>query len=459
MKILKILHLLVTGMLLLACIESRGQAVNLAVLHRFTAGSNDGASPYSELTLGADGVLYGTTWSGGENAAGIVFRMNQDGGGFGILHYFGGSADDGSTVFDGVIQASDGFLYGTTYHGGTNNNGTIFKISTNGLFYSVLYRFTNSPDGANPYGGLVQGLDGALYGTTESGGSGQGTVFKIKTDGGGYSVLHSFTNFTDATVPFGRLVQGSNGILYGTTYSGGPHIVGTVFQIDTNGLNYSVLHGFGGAGDGFSPECGLLVGKDGWLYGTTVAGGNKGFGTVFKLNTSGSVYAILRSFTNTPDGANSYARLAQGNDGFLYGVTSSGGNTNTGAIFRMDANGANYSVLYRFNGTGDGQVPMAGLFTTGNGVFYGTTLMGGAPIGGFGTVYRFAIVPVLAIDGATPSAPLLTLNGFANQFCQVQVSSNLIHWTALTNLFLTNGTAQVYDSNNAPVRYYRAVIP
>jgi uncharacterized repeat protein (TIGR03803 family) len=443
----------------LGCIvEGRGQSINLSVLHQFIAGNNDGASPYSELTQGADGVLYGTTWSGGTNAAGIVFRINRDGGGFTILHHFG-SAADGSTPFDGVIQAGDGFLYGTTYYGGTNSNGTIFKIDTNGSFYSVLYRFTNSPDGANSYGGLVQGLDGALYGTTYAGGSGPGTVFKINTDGGGYSVLHSFTNFTDATQPFSRLVQGSNGLLYGTTYSGGPNILGTVFQINTNGSNYGVLHGFGGVSEGFSLECGVTLGKDGWLYGTTISGGDASYGTVFKLNTNGSVYATLRSFTNSPDGANSYARLAQGNDGFLYGVTSSGGNTNTGTIFRLNTNGANYSVLHRFNGAGDGKVPMAGMFTTGNGVFYGMTLMGGATNGGFGTIYRLAMVPVLTIDFSTPTAPLLTLNGFANQSCQVEVSSDMVHWSVLTNLSLTNGTAQVYDSNNVPTRFYRALIP
>ncbi len=198
-------------------------------------------------------------------------------------------------------------------------------------------------------------------------------------------MLHSFTNFTDATLPFSRLVQGSNGMLYGTTYSGGPGIVGTVFQIDTNGLNYAVLRGFGGVHDGFSLQCGVMLGRDGWIYGTTIAGGDAGYGTVFKLNTNGSDYAILRSFTNSPDGANNYARLAQGNDGFLYGVTSSGGNTNTGTIFRLNTNGANYSVVYRFNGNGDGSDPMAGLFTTGNGVFYGTALMGGSTNAGFGT--------------------------------------------------------------------------
>jgi uncharacterized repeat protein (TIGR03803 family) len=462
MNILKTLRLPLSGLLLLACVAAvRGQSISLSVLHQFGSVNNDGSSPYSEVIRGADGILYGTTWGGGSNAAGTVFRMNANGGGFALLHQFK-NIDDGSTPFAGVLQASDGFLYGTTYYGGTNANGTIFKVSTNGLSYSIIHQFTNSPDGANPYGALIQGGDGALYGTTRSGGSGtQGTVFKINTNGTQYTVLHSFTSFPDGTFPYGQLVQASNGMLYGTTYSGGANLLGTVFQINTNGSNYSVLRSFGGATGGFSLQCGLLLGKDGWLYGTTIVGGDAGYGTIFKMNTNGSGFAVLRNFTNSPDGANSYARLAQGNDGFLYGVTSSGGYTNTGTIFRVNTNGANYSVLYRFTGEADGEQPMAGLFTTGNGVFYGTTLMGGAAFASLGTVYRLALMPVLSLTLSNQTAPLLTLNGAAGQACQVQASSNLFDWSVLANLSLTNGSAQLLDATwtNSPARFYRALIP
>ena len=447
-------------LLLIGVFEIRAQSVRLSILHQFTAGVNDGASPYSEVILGSDGVLYGTTWSGGTNAAGTVFRMNRDGSGFSAIHHFG-NASDGATPFDGVIQGSDGFLYGTTFNGGTNGNGTIFKINTNGSIYSVLYRFTNSPDGSNPYGGLVQGQDGALYGTTENGGTGPGTVFKISTNGDNYVVLHSFTNSTDASQPFGRLVQANNGLLYGTTFAGGTQFVGAVFQINTNGQNYSVIHSFNGFSEGFSPECGLLVGRDGWLYGTAVSGGASGLGTVFKLNTNGSGYTVLRSFTNSPDGAHSYSRVTQGVDGYLYGVTSSGGNTGMGTIFRVTTNGADYSVLYSFHGAGDGRIPNAGLFPTTNGIFYGTALMGGNTNAGFGTVYSFTLVPVLNLNFSNPSAPSLTLTGFVNQSCQIQVSSNLINWDFLENVVLTNGSAQIMDANAPQTvgRFYRAVIP
>ena len=463
MNALKTLRLSMAGLLAAAGISvAPAQSVTLSVLHQFTAATTDGAIPYSEVILGADGGLYGTSWAGGSKAAGVVFRMNPDGTGFTLLHQFG-NAGDGSKPFDGVIQSADGFLYGTTYYGGTNSNGTIFKVSTNGLLYSVLYQFTNSPDGANPYGGVIQGQDGALYGTTQIGGSGPGTIFKIDTNGNNYTVLHSFTNFTDATAPYGRLAQASNGMLYGTTYSGGGSSIGAIFQINTNGLNYALVHSFDGSSDGFSPECGLLVGQDGWLYGTTVSGGNSsiGYGTVFKVSTNGNGFAVLHTFTNAPDGGGAYGRVTQGGDGYLYGTTANGGGTNAGGIiFRVNTNGANYSVLHQFNGKGDGKQPFAGLFTTGNGVFYGTTEASGASPSGFGTVYRLALVPTLTLDTSYPSAPGLTFAGLANQSCQVQVSSNLINWSFLTSVTLTNGSAQISDvtATNSPVRFYRAVI-
>src|SRR5262249_45614449 len=150
---------------LFCIVTAHAQSPSETVLHQFNPAQNDGASPYSGLFLGADGALYGTTWDGGTNAQGTVFRIGKDGSGYTILHHFG-AGNDGSTTFAGPVQANDGMLYGTTYNGGKNDFGTIFKLNTNGSAYSVLYSFTNAPDGANPRGPLIQGLDGALYGTT-----------------------------------------------------------------------------------------------------------------------------------------------------------------------------------------------------------------------------------------------------------------------------------------------------
>ncbi len=439
-------------------LAGHGQQIGETVLHHFDPASNDGGSPYSGVIEGGDGMLYGTTWGGGTNAAGTVFRMSRDGASYTILHHFGSTAD-GSTPFASLVQANDGFLYGTTFYGGTNANGTIFKINTNGQNYSVLYRFTNSPDGANPYAGLIQGTDGMLYGTAQTGGYNLGTVFKINPNGTGYATLHTFTNFGgDGMVPFGGLVQTTNGLLYGTTSQGGSGILGTVYALNTNGSGYTIVHNFTGFPDGASPEAGLLVGTDGWLYGTTVIGGSNGYGNIFKLNTSGTSFTNLYSFTNSPDGANSYASLAQGADGALYGTTVNGGVTNSGTIFRLRTDGTGYSVLYSFtDANGDGSAPFAGMISS-NGVFFGTTLQGGAH--GFGTVFRFALQPFIAIVVPGAGVPHLTLTGMSGQSCQLQARSNPVNWDPLTALAPTNGSAE-YNDSSAPshaTRFYRALI-
>ncbi len=223
------------------------------------------------------------------------------------LYSFTGGNDGRSP--DGLVQGSDGYLYGTTSGGGTNNNGTVFKISANGAF-TTLYSFGGN-DGAGP-GGLVQGSDGNFYGTTSGGGItnfnvdvglfyGCGTVFKISANGG-LTSLYSFTGGNDGAGP-GGLVQGSDGNFYGTAGWGGTNNYGTVFKINTNGALTS-LYSFSGGNDGAFPQAALAQGSDGNFYGTTSSGGTTnynvslgtyGYGTVFKISPNGatSLYPSL----------------------------------------------------------------------------------------------------------------------------------------------------------------------
>jgi uncharacterized repeat protein (TIGR03803 family) len=220
-------------------------------------------------------------------------------------------------------------LYGTTTSGGTNGYGTVFKIGTNGAGYGVLYNFgSTAGDGQLPQAGLVQGKDGALYGTTPYGATNIlfGTVFKINTDGTGYSVLHNFgSTGVDGQVPGGVLAQGSDSALYGTTQFGGTTASGrfsgsgTMFKISTNGSDYIVLYSFGTAtGDGRSPQAGLLQGGDGAMYGTTIAGGDIGLGTVFRWTVG-----TAPTFTQV-------ARLPDGNVGLSLSAMSN-------VVWRLDA--------------------------------------------------------------------------------------------------------------------------
>ena len=215
-----------------------------------------GQSPRALLLQGSDGALYGTTRGGGGSIAGTVFRINPDGSGYHALHGFGTIASDGVFPSAGLVEASDGALYGTTYSGGSNvYYGTVFKLNKDGSSYSTLHSFGGSgDDGKNPYAGLIEGSDGALYGTTFGGGnSSSGTIFKINKNGSGYEILHSFSfNGPDGSLPYGGLMKGSDGALYGTAERGGGNSGGTVFKLHEDGSGYTVLHNFGAIANDWS---------------------------------------------------------------------------------------------------------------------------------------------------------------------------------------------------------------
>ena len=189
--------------------------------------------------------------------------------------------------------------YGTTCAGGGVTNGSVFRLDTSGENYTVLHRFSGSGDGKTPYAGLIQGLDGALYGTTIGGGtSTNGTLFKLNTDGSGYSVLYSFIASTNGQNPYAELLQTTNGLLYGTTYAGGTNGRGAVFRFSLSVSNFTVVYHFKSSGnDGQNPRAALILGKDGVLYGTTYQGGSVNAGTVFKVATNGSGYSLIRSLS------------------------------------------------------------------------------------------------------------------------------------------------------------------
>ena len=309
------------------------------VLHTFTGSGGDSANPEAGLILGADGALYGTTRFGGSYGMGTVFRLGTSGAGFRVLHSFSGW--DGAQPYGGLVQGTDGGLYGTTYGGGTNGWGTVFRLSTTGAGFRVLYRFTGTGgDGELPFSALVQGRDGALYGTTIGGGGANncGTVFCIGTNGAGYRVLYRFTGSDgDGCGPAAPLVQGWDGALYGTTCNGGTNNAGTVFRLGTDGTGYRVLFRFPGVGEGGGGPTGLVQGSDGALYGATGGGTPEDRGMAFCLGTDGTGYRVLYSFTGSGgDGANPFAPLLQGRDGALYGTSLNGGDQDYGTVFRLE---------------------------------------------------------------------------------------------------------------------------
>ncbi len=252
------------------------------------------------------------------------------------LHSFTGGADGGNP-YAGLVQASNGFLYGATETGGTNGAGTVYAISTSGSL-TTLDSFSGGNDGGNPYAGLVQETSGILYGTTTKGGvSGAGTVYAM-TASGSLTTIYSFTGGADGGDPYAGLAIGATGSLYGTTVTGGTSSAGTVYQITTSG-SLSTLYAFTGLTDGGNPYGGVITGTDGNLYGTTVTDGTNGGGTVYRLAPGGGL-TTLKAFTTGSDGGNPYAGLTMGSGGNFYGTATADGAHGHGVVFEVSVGGA-----------------------------------------------------------------------------------------------------------------------
>ena len=310
-----------------------------AVLKSFSGA--DGSGPYGDVVEGTNGALYGTTYGGGTSNFGTLFRLNKDGSDYRVLHNFLGGAD-GKNPWGALIKGTDAALYGSTVFSDATTRGTLFKLDEDGNNYVVLHAFTGSPtDGQQIQSKLLLGTDGALYGTTGFGGSGfVGTVFKLSTDGSGYTLLHNFTGHRpDGASPAGGLVEGSDGVLYGTTDTGGSSVAGTIFKLNKDGSAYAVLRSFlNTGGDGQRPYGELVEGSDGALYGTTSFGGSANYyGTIYKIGKDGSGYSVLRSFLGTGgDGDAPGTGLLLGSNGIFYGTTSFGGAGGNGCVFSLN---------------------------------------------------------------------------------------------------------------------------
>jgi uncharacterized repeat protein (TIGR03803 family) len=424
----------------------------------------DGRIPQAGVVPGADGTLYGATYFGGSNNWGTVFSLNPNGSGHTQLHLFDTNGIDGE-VGGGLLYGRDGALYGTTAIGGSNKVGTVFRLNTNGTSYALLHAFlTNGIDGQNGINGpvttgAIQGMDGALYGTTQVGGTNKaGAVFKLSADGTGYSLLHTFvTNGIDGQ-RYAAVAQGSDGMLYGTTGNGGSNNAGVVFKLNTNGGAYTLLHTFRTNGvDGVFAAV-VLQGSDGMLYGTTYYGGSNGYGTVFKLDVNGGSYTPLHTFNYTE--GQTPVGLMQGSDGTLYGTTQYGGRWGSGTIFKLNPDASGFAVVHEFElnslNQSDGLNPRVGLWQGSDGALYGTTITGGT--NNSGAIFRLALNPGRINSSAfLPNKTFqLSITGAALNY-RIDASTNLASWATLTNVVNTAGTYHFIDPDAAtfPQRFYR----
>lgn len=425
-------------------LPARAATPTLTTLYNFT-NLGDGGFPEAGLVLGKSGALFGTT-STGMSGWGSVFELIPSAGGATwtevTIYDFTGGADGGNPVA-GLAMGKNGIMYGTTYSGGANGYGAVFQVAPKaggGWTQKVLYSFAGGTDGENPSAGLTVASNGVLYGTTYGGGSqGLGTVFETIPSETGWSekVLYSFLGGADGANPLADLVLASNGALYGTTSQGGQFTVtndpptcttsapctvdawGTAFELTPKGGGIwaeSILYTFTGGKDGGSPESGLTMGKSGALFGNAFWGGNatacpegdypQGCGAVFELTPpAGEVTTwtetVLYAFTgHSPDGSHPYGNLGLSASGELWGTTFSGGTnvdvcfpeayTGCGTIFYIKppaAPGGKWSKnnLIAFPGSPGGGAPN-GIALAAGGNMYGTTIEGGTA-GGYGTVF------------------------------------------------------------------------
>jgi uncharacterized repeat protein (TIGR03803 family) len=375
------------------------QSYTESIVYTFPTPPVNGMWPWAGLAMDASNNLYGVTYAGGlgsqsvcSGGCGVIFKLDAHGN-LSVLHVFRGF--DGENVQSSPsLDASDN-LYGVASTGtGPAQNGTVFKVTTDGTF-SVIHRFQGS-DGGYPNGPLLIDHSGTLYGTTNRGGLyGYGNVFKM-TASGAETVLYNFTGGADGGAPSGNLLLDGVGNLYGTAAVGGVAFgsggFGVVFKLTPGGTE-SVLYTFcatAGCMDGKYPES-LVRAASGDFYGTTVEGGTANQGTVFGISSAGSeimLYSFCSGGTtsNCPDGSTPVGSiLALG--GNLYGTTESGGlgssvYTDPGVIFEMSAAGVE-TLLYSFPASyAMGGNPESGVIADSTGSLYGTFYSGGSTGGG-----------------------------------------------------------------------------
>ena len=476
------------------------------ILHNFAGqAEGDGESPEAALIL-SGGVLYGTTESGGAYGLGAVFSFNTNDSVYTVLHSFKGNESDGSDPEGGLV-ISGSTLYGTTAYGGTNGYGTVFSISTGGIGFSILHSFddSNTNDAATPYAGLVLSGD-TLYGTTAYGGNNDfGTVFSINISGSGYANLYSFQDGADGAYPATALVL-SNNTLFGTTpgdsSSVGDPNSGTIFSVNTDGSDFTVLSTFSTFGaihtfsgwDGAYPCSQLAMSGSAFygipttVYGTTFSGGTNGYGTVFKVNTDGTGFTDLYEFAGANDGkypqtgllidgnmlygttTNSIFKINTDGRDFtcltningasqlilwlsgnkLFGTTSNGGDDNYGSVFSINTDGSGFTNLYSFPGGAGGEFPKSGLELYGVGSFiangptigtlYGTTYSGGAS--------NYGMVFSINTDGSD-FTDLHDFNGTSDGAYPVGgllITNNNSGGTSATHLFGTTSSGGTNDA-------------
>jgi len=326
------------------------------VLYSFTSGA-DGGEPYKGVTLDAQGNLYGTAVTGGtggcEGGCGVAYKLTHSGGSWSqtVIHYFSGG-DDGSGPGAGLTIDHQGNLYGVTPTGGANGLGVIYQLSpavSGNWNFTVIHTFTGGTDGSSGSAGRLLLHAGRLYGVATTGGAnGKGTAYELKPSHAGewtLKTIYAFQGQPDAGFPYGGLLLGTSGKLYGTTYYDGANNLGSVYELSRTamgGWKERVLYSFQGGSDGQNSLSNLVIDAAGNLYGTTSEGGAScSCGTIFKLTPGPNgiwTESVAHRFQGPPDGAFPYNGMVADAAGNFYGATVHGGVADDGTIYEFTPN-------------------------------------------------------------------------------------------------------------------------
>ncbi|MDE3182527.1 MAG: T9SS type A sorting domain-containing protein [Bacteroidota bacterium] len=368
-----------------------------------------GGSPYGGLVQASNGKLYGMAAYGGNNGYGVIFSFDPSTSTYTKLKDFDNA--NGGCPYGSLVQAGNGKLYGMTYQGGISGYGVIFSFDPTTSTYTKLKDFDNT-NGSYPYGSFLLAGNGKLYGMTGYGGSSDaGVIFSFDPSTSIYTKLKDF-DFSIGSNPHGSFIQASDGKLYGLTVYGGTNSEGVVFSYDPLATTYTTLKNFDGSTDGGNPYGSLVQASNGKLYGMTTYGGNIGDGVIFFLEPSTSTYSKVRDFGTNEDGRNIYGGLLKAIDGKLYGMANEGGSSDAGVIFSFNPSTFTYTKLKEFDYT-NGANPYGSLMQASNGKLYGMTAFGGSSDAGV----IFSFDPATSIytklkdfdiaNGANPAGSLL----------------------------------------------------
>ncbi len=408
--------------------------------------SQEGEKSKSHLVLGSDGAYYGITSEGGTNNDGTIFRYSEENG-FEVLYNLS-SGTDGKKGEGDMVEINNGVFVGSTLQGGQYGAGTLFQFSTtNG--YSVLHHFNSGVDGANPTGGLgFDNVQAKIYGVCSNGGNGNfGTCFAYSF-ATGYQVIHQFSGGAGGSYPLGGVVLASDGLLYGTTQSGGANSQGSIFKLNPASNTFATIYNISaGASDGRYPYGNLLESSPGVFLGTCLEGGTSGTGTVFKV-TSDGVFTRLKSLQPTQNGGFPKTGLGKSDDGKFYGVTEFGGINGFGTIYTITEDGT-FTKVHDIDYIADGANPTAALVSDGNGGMIGAMPTGGA--NNYGTLYQLTAGNVvvklhdfsLPLEGAAPLS--IIKNG--NQFFGITSNGGLYNTGVFYSIQLNGTRENLHDFN------------